>query len=95
MWHVEEYGLVVSEKKEHLRKRKAHRARARKGGVFFAVVCFFKLGETTVYIIGSGKLNREEKVENTGEREDDTLDKVQREMGGNPIKNTDGGITNH
>lgn len=79
----------ISEKEKHTEQELG------RVGFFFAVVCFFKLGEATVYIIGSGKLNREEKVENTGEREDDTLDKVQREMGGNHIKNTDGGITNH
>ena len=43
---------------------------------------FFKLG---IYIIDSWKLNREQKVENTEERENDTLDKVHREMGGNKL----------
>ena len=64
----------ISEKEEQ------NRATAREG--YWLLFFFFKL---CIYIIYSWKLNREQKIENTEERENDTLDKVHREMGGNKL----------
>lgn len=52
-----------------------------------------------VYVIHCGELNKEGKVENRrkieGDREDNILDKVKREMGGNKINKPGRGVTSH